>query len=250
MNLIIKNIYTALMIPPAVIDQESSVYASASIGLEVLRQRYFNFRNMIARWLVNKVFAPISEVQGFFEYKDGKKRLIVPEVEWNQMNLYDLSDYIQNITGLVGSKQASVQTLYRSLGLNYDDEKVKMRQERIDAAIVMREEQALATMSLSELRALDPEKPITEAPGEQPEMAMPPEAGGLAGAPPGGAPMPGGGMPPMPGGGGLGGGLPELAPPPAPGGAGGPGTPEIPGGAPPLGPGAGAAGGPPPPGGP
>ena len=52
------------------------------------------------------------------------------------MNLYDLGDYIQNITGLVGSKQASVQMLYRSLGLNYDDEKVKMRQERIDAAIV------------------------------------------------------------------------------------------------------------------
>ena len=242
MNLIIKNIYTALMIPPAVIDQESSVYASASIGLEVLRQRYFNFRNMIARWLTNKVFAPISEVQGFFEYKDGKKRLIVPEVEWNQMNLYDLSDYIQNITGLVGSKQASVQTLYRSLGLNYDDEKVKMRQERIDTAIVQREEQALATMSLSELRALDPEKPISEPAGEQqPEggagMAMPPEAGGLAGAPGGG------GMPPM-GGGGLGGGLPELAPPPAPGGAPGAGAPEIPGGTPPLGPGAGAGGSP------
>lgn len=240
MNLIIKNIYTALMIPPAVIDQESSVYASASIGLEVLRQRYFNFRNMIARWLVNKVFAPISEVQGFFEYKDGKKRLIVPEIEWNQMNLYDLSDYIQNITGLVGSKQASVQTLYRSLGLNYDDEKVKMRQERIDAAIVQREEQALAMMSLSELRALDPEKPISEPAGAAQEggagMAMPPEAGGLAGAPPGG--------------GGLGGGLPELAPPPAPGGAPGAGAPEVPGGAPPLGPGAGAAGGPPPPGGP
>jgi hypothetical protein len=236
MNLIIKNIYTALMIPPAVIDQESSVYASASIGLEVLRQRYFNFRNMIARWLTNKVFAPISEVQGFFEYKDGKKRLIVPEVEWNQMNLYDLSDYIQNITGLVGSKQASVQTLYRSLGLNYDDEKIKMRQERIDAAIAQREEQALAVMSLSELRALDPEKPISEPAGEAgPEggagaapQEMPQEAGGLAGMPP----MPSGGM-----GGGLGAGMPELTPPPAPTAAPGPPAGEVAGGAPALGPG-------------
>jgi hypothetical protein len=41
------------------------------------------------------------------------------------MNLYDMQDHIQNLTGLVGSKQASLQTLYKSLGLNYEEERVK-----------------------------------------------------------------------------------------------------------------------------
>lgn len=236
LEFITKNIYTGLMVPPAVVDTESAAYSSASIGLEVLRQRYFNFRNMIARWLINKIFAPISEVQGFYEYKNKEKHLIVPEVEWNQMNLYDLQDYISNITGMVSAGQASVQTLYRSLGLNYQEEQVKMRQESIDKAIKMREENALATMTLTELRSLDPEKPIAEPisskerekVGEQP----PEVAGGL----PGEMGPPGGEM------GGAPGGLPELAPPPGGemgGGAPGPGAPGGEGATPPLGPGIG-----------
>jgi hypothetical protein len=230
MELIIKNIYTGLMVPPAVVDTESAVYASASIGLEVLRQRYFNFRSILANWLTNKIFAPISELQGFYEYKDGVKKLIVPEIEWNQMNLYDLQDYISNITGLVSSKQASVQTLYRSLGLNYEDERVKMRQEMIHEQVRRREEMALAQMTLSELRALDPEKDIMEPIAEEAREEIPPEAGGLAGMPPEAGGMPGA--------------LPELAPPPGgelvlPGA----GAPAAGGLTPPMGPG--TPGGPP-----
>jgi hypothetical protein len=238
-NFIVKNIYTALMIPPAVIDQESSVYASASIGLEVLRQRYFNFRAIMARWLVNKIFAPISDIQGYYEYKEGVKRLIVPEVEWNQMNLYDLQDYIENITGLVSAKQASLQTLYRSLGLNYQEERIHMRQEAIDDELKRKEAQVLATMTLGELRSLDPEKDILEPVDERGAREAPPEAGAPLGGPELG--MPGG---PPPGGGGLPGGMPELAPPPGgelmpPGGA---GAPPGGGATPPLGPGPGPVG--------
>jgi len=228
LEFITKNIYTGLMVPPAVIDTESAVYSSASIGLEVLRQRYFNFRNMIARWLINKIFAPISEIQGFYEYRNKEKHLIVPEIEWNQMNLYDLQDYISNITGMVSAGQASVQSLYKSLGISYEDEKIKMRREAIDKAIKMREENSLSGMSLTELRSLDPEKPIMEPIDSKERSQMtPPEAGGDLG---------------MGGTGGMGGvapgGLPELAPPPGEmvGGGGAEGGGMTP---PPLGPGAG-----------
>lgn len=251
-ELIIKNIHHGLMVPQAVIDTESAVYASASIGLEVLRQRYFNFRNMIAKWLVNKVFAPISEIQRFYTYEGGMKKLIVPEVEWNQMNLYDLQDYVANISSLVTSKQASLQTLYRSLGLSYEDERKKLREEAINDAIRQREEGALAGMTLTDLRGLDPEQEIMEPlPGEggmeQPGMGSMGVPGG-----PGAGGMPGGdmGMGGMPGGGGMGGGgpmgMPELAPPPGGemGGAGAPGSGGAGGVTPPLGPGGpGAPGG-------
>jgi len=241
MELIIKNIYTGLMVPPAVVDTESAVYSSASIGLEVLRQRYFNFRNMVANWLQNKIFAPISELNNFFTYDDGRKKLIIPEVEWNKMNLYDLQDYIGNITGLVSQKQASLQTLYKSLGLNYEEERIKQRQELINDVIRQREEQALMTMSLSELRTLNPEKEIAE-PVDDVKRELKPGGQGQ-GADMGG--MPGGDMGlGLPGGdlGGMGGGgLPELAPPPSGelggGGLGGAGAPEGGSNIPPLGPG-------------
>lgn len=230
LEFITKNIYTGLMVPPAVVDTESAVYSSASIGLEVLRQRYFNFRNMIARWLVNKIFAPISEIQGFYQYKNKEKHLIVPEVEWNQMNLYDLDNYISNITGMVSAGQASVQTLYKSMGLNYEEERVKIRKEDIDKAIRMREQNALTSMSLSELRTLDPEKPV-EDPVDSKEREKSPQEGEVPGGIPGMPDMGGGDM-------GIPGGMPELAPPSEmsmPGA----GAPEGGGVTPPLGPGGG-----------
>ena len=227
LELINKNIYTGLMVPMAVIDQEGPTYSVGSIGLEVLRQRYFNFRAIMAKWLVKKIFAPISEIQEFYEYHQGEKKLIIPEIEWNQMNLYDLQDYIGNISNLVGAKQASVQTLYKSMGLNYEEERVRMRQEAIHDSIRRREEEALGKMTLSELRSLDPEKEIMDPVDEQDRAAtaMPPEAAGSGGG----------------GGGGMPGGLPELAPPPMP--------EAAPSGAPPGGemggPGAAPVGGPP-----
>jgi hypothetical protein len=231
-ELIIKNLYAGLMIPSSIVDSEGPTYASASVSLEVLRQRYFNFRAVMAKWLQRKIFAPISEIQEFYEYKDGEKRLIVPEVEWNQMNLYDLQEYIGNITGLVGTKQASLQTLYRSLGLNYEEERVRMRQEAIHSTIRMREEEALAKMTLAELRGLDPEKEILEPTDDKDRaaQAMPPDASGG-----GGGGMPGMDMGGLGGGGGeMPGGLPELAPPPAA---------ELGGGAPAPAPGGGEPGG-------
>ena len=237
-ELIIKNLYTGLMVPQAVVDTESAVYSSASIGLEVLRQRYFNFRNLIAKWLVNKIFAPISKMRGFFEYKDGEKKLIIPEVEWNHMNLYDLSDYVQTTTGLLSTQQCSLQTIYRSIGLNYEEEKRKQREEMIDLAKKQREEQALAKYSLEELRSMDSSKEIQEASeGERPGAAG-------AGAPGAGGDMGmGGDMGGMGGdmggmGGDMGGGMGgELAPPPSGelGGGGGGMSPEMgPGAAPPM----------------
>ena len=235
-ELIIKNIFWGLMVPQSIVDSESAAYSSASIGLEVLRQRYFNFRNMISKWVVNKIFAPISEIQGFYEYKNGEKRLIVPEIEWNHMNLYDLQDYIGNISSLVGTKQASLQTLYRSLGLNYEDERKKLRKELINDAISQREQAALAGLSLQQLRTLDSEQNIPEPlPGEETS-----NAGGFGGAPAPNAGMGGdmglgGGMPV----GGFGGGMPELGPTPGLGGemGGGGGSPMSGGATPPLGPG-------------
>lgn len=207
----LKETYIGLMVPPVLMDGGSDTsYANGGVALDVLKQRYMQFRNKLATWLKRKIFTPISKLQGFYEYKKrgskSEKQLIIPEVEWNHMALFDAGDYIQHMmtlsTGEGDAKRASLQTLYRSLGLDYTQEILNIRKESVQSVILKKERAALETMSLIELRALDEDDEIKEA-EEGAGGAVPGEAGApdLGGAPPGldlgGAP-PGGPPPPTP----------------------------------------------------
>jgi hypothetical protein len=203
---IIKEIYVGLQVPSALMDGGAdTTYANAGVALDVLRQRYMQFRNMMSTWLKRKIFAPISKIQGFYDYSGGEKQLIVPDIDWNHMALFDAGDYISNLVTLTqgeeGTKRASLHTLYKSMGLEFEDETRKMRKETIQLAISAKEKAALATMDLNSLRALDDDDEIPEpknanaAEGEPPvpgETA--PDAGGLPGLdlgpPPEGPPPP------------------------------------------------------------
>ena len=222
---IIKEIYVGLQVPPVLMDGGAdTTYANGGVALDVLRQRYMQFRNMMSTWLKRKIFAPISKIQGFYDYSGGEKQLIVPEVDWNHMSLFDAGDYINTLVTLTQgegeAKRASVHTLYRSLGLEFEDEIRKMRKESIQAAINVKEKAALAAMDLNALRALDEEDEIPEvevAPGAAPggESPLPGESAGGPGAGPPGGGLPGLDMggPPMPPSGG-----PPPPPPPPPSG--------------------------------
>lgn len=218
---LIKEIYSGLQVPSVITDGGSDVsYANGGVALDVLRQRYMEFRNKMSTWLKRQIFQPIAKIQGFYEYKNGEKQLIIPDVDWNHMSLFDTADYVNTLVGLTQGegeqKRASLHTLYRSLGLDAENENRNMRKEAIQAAIAKKEKVALDSLSLNELRALDEDDEIPE-----PKEAAP-------GAPGGESPVPGempGGMPPLD----LGGGAPGLgAPPPPPPGGEAPG-----GGAPP-----------------
>jgi hypothetical protein len=230
---IIKEIYVGLQVPPVLMDGGAdTTYANGGVALDVLRQRYMQFRNMMSTWLKRKIFAPISKIQGFYDYSGGEKQLIVPEIDWNHMSLFDAGDYINSLVTLTQgdgpAKRASIHTLYRSLGLEFEDEVRKMRKEAIQNAINKKEAVALDAMDLNSLRALDEEDEIPEpelAPGQAPPGSAPP----LPGESPGGGPPPPGAMP------GLDMGMPPGGappPPPPPGGA-PPGGGEAPPAAPP-----------------
>ncbi len=215
---LIKEIYVGLFVPPVMMDGGSdTTYANGGVALDVLRQRYMQFRNMMSTWLKTKIFAPISKIQGFYDYSGGEKQLIVPEIDWNHMSIFDAGDYINSLVtlsqGQADQKRVSIHTLYRSLGLEYEDEVRKMRKENVQNAIQKKEMAALETMDLNSLRALDDEDEIPEPQQVAGEAPLPGET-------PGGAP-PGGGLPDL--------GLPGGAPPPPPGG--GPPPPPPPSGA-------------------
>ena len=125
------------------------------------------------------------------------------------MSLFDAGDYINNLLTLTqgedAQKRASLHSLYRSMGLEYEDEIRKMRKESIQIAIAKKEKAALDAMELNALRSLDEDDEIPE-----PEEGAAPAPGGLPGEVPGGG-LPGldMGAPPM-------GAPPELPPPPPP----------------------------------
>lgn len=223
---LIKEIYIGLMVPSVIMDGSDTTYATGSVALDVLRQRYMQFRQMMTGWLKRKIFAPISQINDFYEYVDGEKQLIVPEVDWNHMSLFDMDSYINNMVNLSqgegAQKRVSLQTLYRSLGLEYEEEQRKIRYEDIQDAIRMREIAAMQRYSIHELKSLGPGDEIEEVadepvPGQSPYEPL--EQGGQGGG------LPGSPMGPGPGGGSL---KPPGAPPPSPIGFGGGGAPKPP----------------------
>lgn len=219
---IVKEIYVGLQVPPVLMDGGAdTTYANGGVALDVLRQRYMQFRNMLSAWLKRKIFAPISKIQGFYDYSGGEKQLIIPEVDWNHMSIFDAGDYINNLvtltTGEGDAKRASLHTLYRSMGLEYEDEVRKMRKEAIQSAISKREKVALENMDLNALRALDDDDEIPEPENannqdntNNGESPLPGEApAGLPGLDMG-APSGGGALPPPPAGE-----VPASSPPPS-----------------------------------
>ena len=233
---LLKEVFMGLMIPEVLMSGSGDVtYANGGISLDVLRQRYMQFRNMLSAWLRKKIFAPISKLNEFYEYEDGEKKLILPEIDWNHMSLFDTADFVNVLVQLSGEqKKVSQQTLYRSLGLEYDEERRKIKKEDIGDAIRAKELASLAVMPLNELRALGDEDEIQEVtqtplPGQDSSSALPGQqqmpAGGPGGLPPlpiGAPPLPGGagdmglGMPPPSPGGVPGQSMPPPGPPPPP----------------------------------
>jgi len=189
---LMKEMYIGLMVPNVIMDGGGDIsYQNGGVALDVLRQRYTQFRNYLTNWLRRKIFAPISKMNEFYDYSNGKKILIVPDVDWNHMSLFDTSDYIQQLTTLATAQppRVSNQTLYKSLGLEYEDELRKIRREQIDLAIQTREVNTLNAMSLNDLRALGTESEIKEIvdrlPGESPyEEPIPGSEGGNSIPPP------------------------------------------------------------------
>jgi hypothetical protein len=194
---LIKEIYVGLQVPQVLMDGGAdTTYANGGVALDVLRQRYMQFRNMMSAWLKRKIFAPISKIRGFEDTINGKKHLIVPEIDWNHMSLFDAGDYIDKLVSLsVPSGEGvpprvSNETLYRSLGLEAEDENRKIRKQTVQNVIYVKEKEALTAMNLNELRSLTDDSEINEVdpvPGQTPTDGGEP-GGGDAGL---GSPLPG-----------------------------------------------------------
>lgn len=191
---LLKEIYIGLLVPQVFFEGGDITYSNGSIQLDVLKQRYMQFRSDLATWIRTKIFAPISRINEFYDYEnsesgEGQKKLVVPEIEWNHMSMFDMADYVASLTQLLQGEvpKVSLHTVYRSLGLDYDEEQAKIREESIDSIIRQKEMTALNSMRLSELRTISEsggeinEKVSAPLPGMEEDEAPAQEGGGGGG---------------------------------------------------------------------
>jgi len=192
-----EEIMAALLGSQAMIGGEGPNYATASIGLQVLINRYMRNEQMLADWVKDYIFRPVAIAQGFKRTNEwGEEEYIVPDIEFEFMKLKDDAQQKSLLKELVKLGFVSKQTFYNYLGLNYEREK----------KLVSKEKQEEANMAL---QGVTPKKPKPK-----PEMGG---GGGGGGMPDSMPPSPGAEMPAAeiaPGGGPGGeapGGLPEIA---------------------------------------
>ena len=208
-----KEILDGLMLNQAILNGEMAGYTSAQVGIEVLIRRLDNWRNKLKAWVEKNIFKPVAMMQGFIDEEEskalGEPVYLFPDLTWNDLQLRDKTNRIQNLIQLHDKGLVSAQTLLEELDLDYDSEVEKIREEQIMAQangmIAPGAEQAggMGGMGMG---------------GAPPGGGMPPDVAGegMGGAPaPGMGAAPGGDMGGMGGGmggvGGIGGGMPAAA---------------------------------------
>lgn len=168
LEMCIKNIMIGLMVPSALFDQDYGSYANASVGLEVLRDRYRNFQLQLKKWIERKILEPIAKIQDFYTLENGEQKLIVPHVEFEKINLKETDTYLNNISSHLadpatpGSGKVSLRTWYQLLDTDYETEKTRLRMEARDTIILQKEIEAMKHMDITQLKTLGEETPILD----------------------------------------------------------------------------------------
>jgi hypothetical protein len=141
-----KRILTALLLNKAVIHGEGPNFATASVAMRALMQRYMEVRAMLEEEWTTKVFLPIALKHNFFEitqaelehgvrrpYKERKP--ILPYFDWHyKARLLDDSSFRDKIIELYKAGKIPLKILTDVLGLDY--EYVKVYKEREEGTIV------------------------------------------------------------------------------------------------------------------
>lgn len=157
------------MVPSSLFDQDYGSYANASVGLEVLRDRYRNFQLQLKKWIERKILEPIAKIQDFWVLENGEQKLVVPKVEFGKINLKETDTYLNQLGNHLadpanpGSGKISLQTWYELLDTDYQTEKIRLRQEAKDQIILAKEIEAMKNMDIVQLKTVSETTPILDS---------------------------------------------------------------------------------------
>ena len=114
---------------------QGNSYNSAQVGIEVLIRRLESWRNKLKEWVEKHIFLPIAMMQGFEDEEEsksfGETVYLYPKLKFNDLNLRDNSNRVQILMQGYDKQMVSAQTILEELGLDYDSEVRKIREEQV-----------------------------------------------------------------------------------------------------------------------
>lgn len=131
LKMIEEEIINGLMLNKAILSGEGPNVQAAQIGLLVTQKRLEEFRNMIKKWIEEKIFKPVAMWNGFYEEDEaGTTKYIYPEIEFDDLSLKDNSAKMQTMIQAVTANMLPVQTLAEIMDLDWDEQVERMRYEQ------------------------------------------------------------------------------------------------------------------------
>ena len=105
---------------------------TASVGLQILINRYMRNQQLLQTWVKNNIFKPVAVAQEFTRVNEfGEKEYIVPELEFEFMRLKDDQAQKTLMKELMKVGLLSKQTFFSYIGLNYEREKRLVDKEKV-----------------------------------------------------------------------------------------------------------------------
>ena len=104
---------------------------TASVSMRILINRYLRNQEILKDWVKNYVFRPVAIQQEFKRINEwGDEEYIIPEIEFEFMNLRDDQQQKQLLKELMKMGLVSKQTFFSYNGLNYEKEQKLVDKER------------------------------------------------------------------------------------------------------------------------
>lgn len=136
-----KQLAIALLINEGIVTAERQPYASTSVALDVMIQRYLSLRMRVEEWLRNFVFKTVCSLNKIvkpyqFEIdhkiRVGRKErnLWLPDVKWNKANLRDDIPKLQFLMQAVDKGFLPAEYLYTPLDYKKEDVLTKLAEEK------------------------------------------------------------------------------------------------------------------------
>ena len=173
-----KQLAIALLINEGIVTADKQPYASTSVALDVMIQRYMTVRMRIEKFLKDFVFSTVcrlnkivkrstSELKYHIRLNSPDRDLWLPDVRWSKQNLRDDLPKLQFVKQLVDGGLLPKSHLYMGLDLDPEEVEAKLAEEKGK----VKSETQEGSADFSAVGA--PESPSSEEeePGDLPELA-------------------------------------------------------------------------------
>ena len=123
-----RQLFAGLGVTESMLTGESS-YSGERINIEIINNRYLLYRDIIQKYVHDKLFKPVAIRKGFYEYDEfGNKVVLYPNLSFTRLAVRDNRDTFDSLFNLYQKGSLSVDYILELL--NIDPESVRERLER------------------------------------------------------------------------------------------------------------------------